>query len=215
MCLANFNSWEAVVKTLLACFLVLLQIWKVAAIEEKLHVSHPILSAPCCCSFFGLIFLHLLVSFHFVGFWVINHFQLNKDICCLVLFPVLGVCLCFSPWHFHSSLRLLHPSGFSPPPSSSTSLSVSCPWWGNDGTYVDNRSASSGFNIWLCLYSRIWIWDSLLLDVQYMLEMDEAEWAACVGAGAVGVCTYYVDFVAKYNQCLINVPHWNAFILLS
>lgn len=146
--------------------MVLLQIWQVAAIEEKLHLSHPVLSAPCCCSFFGLISPHPLISFHFVGFWIINHFQLNKDIC----FPVPSVCLCFSPWHSHSSLWLPHPSGFSPPPSSSASLCVSCSWWGNDGTYVDSCSASSGFNIWMCVHSLIWIWDSLLLDVEYVLK---------------------------------------------
>lgn len=54
---------------------------------------------------------HFLI--HTVGFQVVNPFQLHKEICFLVYFPVSfppSCCLSFC------SLLLLHLSGFSPPP---------------------------------------------------------------------------------------------------
>lgn len=170
--IAKWHSWEAVPTSFYRLVFVL---WKVAATEEKLSRSYPFLflSIPCfpAHSFVSSFFpfptesSHLFI--HTVAFQGHKSFSIIQGggISCLLylpvlLFPSLFVCLflCAPVFLFllmsHSSVCLdfhLHLLLHLP-----LSSSVNRPWWRNDGTYVDNCSFSSGFNIWTCIHTSIY-----------------------------------------------------------
>lgn len=92
--------------SLLACFWVYfffnIVFGKWAAIKEKLHLSHPFFLFPAVAHSFvssSLFQMSPLLLIHTVGFWVINPFQLYKDICFLLFLQfslLFSVSICLS-----------------------------------------------------------------------------------------------------------------------
>lgn len=132
------------------------------------------------------------------------------------LFLPLRLSLCFSSmsYSFFSSpspsVWIFTSASF----SISLSLSVNCPWWGNDGTYVDNCSFLFSHLDWIYGRARTHTYKCGCIFGWYTPKQTKQS-GLHVCACTSGVWVYYVEFVANYNQCLINVPHWNTFIFLS